>query len=161
MIKGISPELEQILEAGNNAPSGENCQPWHFVVRGLAIEVHLLPERDQSAYSWGQRAAYLANGAAIENMVIAASAEQYHTNVTYFPDPTDKWHVATITLVKDQFCAPDALAAYTGTRISNRKTYKKESLSSEERKAFSVAASKVGNSSFALAEKREDIERLP
>ncbi len=93
MITGVSPEFERILTAGNSAPSGENCQPWHFVVRGASIEVHLLPERDQSAYAWGQRASYLANGAAIENMVIAASAEGYRVIVNYFPTPNDANHV--------------------------------------------------------------------
>ena len=105
----MSSEIERILNAGNQAPSGENCQPWRFLVRGLTIEIHLLPERDQSAYSWGQRASFLANGAAIENMIIVASAEQYRCDVTYFPDTNNEWHVATILLIKDENCKPDAV----------------------------------------------------
>jgi len=159
MITGISPDVERILEAGNTAPSGENCQPWHFVVRGAIIEVHLLPERDTSAYNWGQRSSYLANGAAIENIVIAASAEDYRTEVSYFPNPVDALHIATIFLTKDPSCKLDALAAYTGTRISNRKTYKKDSLTSEERRAL-LAATENYYGSMTLVEEREDIKRL-
>ncbi|MBI2409643.1 hypothetical protein HYV30_01200 [Candidatus Kaiserbacteria bacterium] len=161
MIHGLSSELERILAAGNSAPSGENCQPWRFVVRpGLSeIEIHLLPERDQSPYSWGQRASYLANGAAIENMAIAASSEGYRTEVRYFPREEDEWHVATLALAKDPTIKPDALASFIGTRVSNRKVYEKKPLAREERAAFLDAAAN-GYGEFALTEAPADVERL-
>ena len=160
MISGLSPEIERILEAGNTAPSGENCQPWRFVVRGGTIEIHLLPERDKSTYGWGQRASYLANGAAIENMVVAASAELYRAQVTYFPNPADAWHVATILLARDPAGKPDALAPYVNRRISNRKPYRKDPLTAEEREALSAAVAEAGYGSLALIEERNDIDRL-
>lgn len=160
MIRGISPEFERILLAGNSAPSGENCQPWHFVVRGSAIEVHLLPERDRSAYSWGQRASYLANGAATENMVIAASAEGFQAEVNYFPNPSDAWHVATLTLSEDHAIAPDALAASLSARISNRKPYAKTPLTDAQRETLLSAVRKAGYGSLALVERREDMDVL-
>lgn len=159
MIDGLSPDFERILEAGNNAPSGENCQPWHFVVRGDAVEVRLLPERDQSAYSWGQRASYLANGAVIENIAVVASAEGYRAEVRYFPDASDAWHTATITLVKDASVVPDPLAAFVATRVSNRKAYKEDALTSDERAALEESARDSG-AAFALVEAREAIKRL-
>lgn len=158
MIEGISPDLERILEAGNSAPSGENCQPWRFVVRGNAIEIHLLPERDQSAYGWGQRASYLANGAAIENMVTAASAEQYRAEVRYFPNSGDAWHTATILLTRDSTVEPDPLASSIGKRISNRKPYRKNPLTHEERKTLVAAAREDGT--FSLVETPEEVLRL-
>lgn len=159
MIDGITSDIERILEAGNDAPSGENCQPWHFVVRGNTIEIHLLPERDQSAYSWGQRASYLANGAAIENMVVAASAEQYRADVDYFPDPNDIWHVAKIALHKDLNIKTDPLTASIKRRITNRKPYAKNPLTNEERGILLTAVAQDGVH-FVLTEEREDIERL-
>ena len=159
MISGISPEFEHILLAGNTAPSGENCQPWRFVVCGETIEVHLLPERDKSAYSWGQRAAYLACGAAIENMVIEASARKYRADVVYFPDRADAWHVADIGLRKDDSVETDPLASFIEKRITNRKPYAHAPLSKAERGALFDAASR-SEGDFALAEKREDINRL-
>ena len=160
MIEGIAPDIERILEAGNSAPSGENCQPWHFVVRGTAIEVHLLPERDQSAYSWGQRASYLANGAAIENIVIAASAQQYRAEVKYFPNPSDEWHVATIVLIKDSTVETNPLAPFVSKRISNRKPYTKDSLTGEERKVLAGAVAHEEYGTFVLVETPEEIGRL-
>jgi nitroreductase len=139
MISGIAPDIERILEAGNSAPSGENCQPWRFIVRGSTIEAHLLPERDQSAYSWGQRASYLALGAAIENMAVAASAEGYRAEVAYFPDAKDAWHVANIALTKDASAAKDPLAPFIEQRISNRKPYRTEPLADDEHAALLAA----------------------
>ena len=159
MIKGIPSDIERILEAGNSAPSGENCQPWHFIVRDKTIEVHLLPERDQSAYSWGQRTSYLANGAVVENMIIAASAEQYQAEVQYFPNPKDAWHTATIFLQKDTSIIPDPLATYINKRISNRKPYKKDSLTDKERRAL-LEAIEDKSCSSVLVEERENIDQL-
>lgn len=160
MIRNITLDLERILDAGNNAPSGENCQPWHFVVRGTTIEVHLLPDRDQSAYSWGQRASYLANGAVIENIVIAASAEQYCAEVKYFPNTSNKWHVATIVLTKDSTIELDPLASLITKRISNRKPYTKDPLIGEERKAFANATAHGEYGTLVLVETPQEISRL-
>ena len=154
----LSPEIERIVQAGNQAPSGENCQPWRFVVRDQTIEVHMLPERDQSAYSWGQRASYLANGAAIENIVVAASAEHYRTDTHYFPDAGNPSHVATIVLAKDPKIAADPLATFTDARISNRKPYQKGLLTSEERAALVRAVG--GEESFSLTEDPSKLQRL-
>ena len=158
MIHGLSPDFERILEAGNSAPSGENCQPWRFAVRSGAIEIHLLPERDRSAYGWGQRASCLANGAVIENMVIAASAEQRRAEVRYFPNPNDAWHIATLVLTQDSTVEPDPLASFISKRISNRKPYRKDPLTPEEHKTLAAAAE--GDGTFALVETPEEVRRL-
>lgn len=152
--------LYSILNAGNNAPSGENCQPWHFVKRADQIEIHLLPERDQSAYSWGQRASYMANGAVIENMVIAASGEGYRTEVQYFPTPTDSWHVATLSFNKDATLRADSLAKSIATRISNRKPYKKEPLTKSEQTALESSISEIKNINITLIDDSKNIETL-
>lgn len=154
----LQSELTRILTAGNQAPSGENCQPWHFVVRGPTVEIHLLADRDQSAYSWGQRSSYMALGAAIENMVIAASAEHYRAPVRYFPDPENRFHAATVTFVSEPSREADPLAPFLAERVSNRKAYAKEPLSKDERAALTAAAGEGGE--LKLIEKREAVERL-
>lgn len=160
MNKDSSPDIQRILEAGNSAPSGENCQPWHFVVSGTSIEVHLLPERDQSAYSWGQRTSYLANGAVIENIVIAASVEQYRVEVTYFPDQKNAWHIATLRLHKDLSTHPDVLAPFIHARVSNRKPYSKKPLKDEEQEALTTAVREAHFGSLVLAMERETLHHL-
>ncbi len=159
MINGVSPALERILIAGNNAPSGENCQPWRFFVRGDVIEIHLRSERDQSAYSWGQRASYLACGAVIENMVVAASVEGYRAAVAFFPNEKNAEHIADVTLHKDASIQPDPLAGFIAKRVTNRKPYAKEVLAESERRAL-YAAIEAANGRLALAESQKDLERL-
>ncbi|HET9641508.1 MAG TPA: hypothetical protein VFP46_01500 [Candidatus Paceibacterota bacterium] len=150
-------DLERILTAANQAPSGENCQPWHFVVRGSTVEVHLLADRDRSAYSWGERASYLAIGAAIENLVIAASAEHYRAPVRYFPDPENRFHTATVTLVSEPSLAIDPLVPAIAERATNRKPYDKKPLSKADASALAGAAKEAD---LVLVAEREKIERL-
>lgn len=159
MIDGITLDLEKILEAGNAAPSGENCQPWHFIVRGATIEIHLLSDRDQSDYSWGQRASFLACGAAIENIVIEASTQQYLTDVAYFPNKNDTWHVANVALHKDSNIKVDPLATFIKKRITNRKVYAKTPLTDEERNLL-LTAGRQDDGDFSLIENREEIKTL-
>lgn len=141
MMDGISPEMERILAAGNQAPSGENCQPWSFIVRGKdTIEVRLLAERDRSAYGWGNRASYLACGAAIENIVIAASAESYHAQANLLPHHDDQELVALIKLSPAMDAKPDLLVACIDKRITNRKPFKKDPLTAAQLTALHQAA---------------------
>ncbi|HUY62364.1 MAG TPA: hypothetical protein VMV50_01055 [Candidatus Paceibacterota bacterium] len=152
--------LERILAAANQAPSGENCQPWRFVVSGLTVEIHVRPERDQSYYGWGQRASYLACGAALENLVIASSKEGYAANVSYFPDKGDAWHVATVTLRKDASAPRDVLADFIYERISNRKPYATEPLTQAEEDTLHSAAVGSRPGSLKLVKDKEAIAVL-
>lgn len=136
----MDEDLERILNAGNSAPSGENCQPWKFAVAPGRIEVHLRPERDQSAYNWGQRASYLACGAVIENICIEASSLGYNNVVNYLPS-VDQNHVATILLERRANINLDSLAQYIHKRATNRKRYKKQPLSSVQKEQILKAGS--------------------
>src|SRR3989338_3310518 len=92
--------IQKIVEAGIQAPSGDNCQPWRFVVKGNTIELYNLPERDNSLYNWGQRASYVAHGALLENMSIAASQLGYTLSIDLFPEKSDTNFIARVTLIE-------------------------------------------------------------
>ena len=123
--------VRKIIESALLAPSGENCQPWKFIIDGNEIVLVNLPERDQSLYSWGQRASYMANGAAIENLVIAASNFSYSAKVSLFPNPNDSNVVAKITLEPGSV-TKDSLYEFLALRCTNRKPYKKMELSENQ-----------------------------
>lgn len=127
--------IKKIIEAGIHAPSGENCQPWKFVVKNDEIQLWNLPERDQSLYSWGQRASFIAHGALIENMIIAASTLGYTLRINLFPDSTNMNFVATIT-PEEAETKPDPLFPYIKKRSTNRKPYKTTSLTNEQRSSL-------------------------
>jgi nitroreductase len=156
----LAPHVERILFAANSAPSGENCQPWRFVVMSDAIELHLRPERDESYYSYGQRASYLACGAALENMAIAASREGYRAAVTYFPDREDDTLVARVALERGAGVAQDPLAGSIEKRVTNRKPYRTRALTMDEKHALHGALREEYASTLHLCEDAPRLTRL-
>ncbi|OGO05131.1 MAG: hypothetical protein A2Y73_04015 [Chloroflexi bacterium RBG_13_56_8] len=86
-------DLKQILEAGRQAPSGSNRQPWHFVVIGDPEQKRIVAEACNNQM-WMADAAYIIVAAglpeatssyklnvaiALENMILAAHSLGYGT----------------------------------------------------------------------------------
>lgn len=131
----MNDSFRSILEAGNSAPSGENCQPWRFKVSGEdTIDVYL-HRNDRSVYNWGDRGSYMAIGAAIENMTIAANDAGYSSEVSYFPSGSVE-HVGRIKLMHSTTEIKQKLARFIGERVTNRKPYEKRQLTREQREAL-------------------------
>jgi nitroreductase len=120
----IREAISKIIEAGIRAPSGDNCQPWRFEVKDNRISIYNIPDRDNSLYSWGQRASYIAHGALIENMTIAAAHLGYAAKIKLFPESRDPNLVARLTL--EQPAPPEEGALYEAifARATNRKPYR-------------------------------------
>ncbi|OGE84990.1 MAG: hypothetical protein A3J48_00660 [Candidatus Doudnabacteria bacterium RIFCSPHIGHO2_02_FULL_46_11] len=127
----MNEKIRKILDLAILAPSGENCQPWRFVVSADKIKVFNIPERDNSLYSWGQRASNLAHGALVENIIIAASNFGYQADLKLFPDSTNLGFVAEIVLKPDS-ARPDELYRLITERCTNRKPYKRSPLSKDQ-----------------------------
>lgn len=137
----MNNHLKRILQAATQAPSGENAQPWRFILRSDAIELHNVPDRDQSLYNWKQRASYMANGASLENLLIAARHFGYDPRVDLFPDANNKDHVATIWLASGGSPEQEQdLYSYIEKRATNRKPYDTQPLSAEELNELKTAA---------------------
>ena len=84
------PELIRfVVEHGILAPSGGNSQPWKFYYDGTGLWVNHDKQRSRNLFDGRHRGAYIALGAAIENMVIAAAHLGYQTNIERFPSPDD------------------------------------------------------------------------
>ena len=58
----MSEDIRKILEAAILAPSGENSQPWRFIVKGNEVILKNDPESDRSLYNSGQRGSFIAHG---------------------------------------------------------------------------------------------------
>jgi nitroreductase len=112
-----------VTEQAILAPSGANCQPWHFYYGDGTLWVVLDPVRAESVLDGRSRAALLALGAATENIAIAAAHRGYRALVEPFPDPTTPTIAAAIRLEADPTAAQSGLASafpYIAQRATNR-----------------------------------------
>ncbi|MBI4094889.1 MAG: nitroreductase family protein [Candidatus Liptonbacteria bacterium] len=151
--------IQKILEAGAQAPSGENCQPWKFRVRAHTIYVFNIPGRDQSPYNFRQRGSYVAHGALLENISIAAAALGYPGHIEVFPDRNDADIVATVVFSESK-PKDEPLYQYIIKRATNRKPYKKTPLAQEVCHALLHSAGDIVGGNVLLTGKREDIKVL-
>jgi len=145
--------LRTILDTAVWAPSGDNSQPWSFVLRGDKVWVHLDPDCDNPILNFKLSGTYIAHGALIENIVLAAGAAGFSTDVRVLPDSTDPLCTAEITFNKS-IPATDTLASVIRERHTNRKSYKSRPLGADTLAALSAAAgSAAGTKLFLLDEK--------
>lgn len=150
--------IETILRTGVQAPSGDNAQPWRFEVRSDVIDLYLVPGKDYSPYNFRERGSFFANGAVIENVVVAASGRGYAAKVALFPTG-DKTHVARITLSAGKGPA-DSLAVHIERRATNRKPYQSGPLSSEHKEALLAAARGMAGGTLTLVEDPKAVARF-
>ncbi|MBM3261684.1 hypothetical protein FJY93_04690 [Candidatus Kaiserbacteria bacterium] len=151
--------IKTILEAAIRAPSGENVQPWHFTVQGTIIDVHIPAEKGASLYGWGERASYVAVGAALENMRIAAAASGWSAQIDLLPDIHAR-HAARITLVEGSDGYGDGLFSHIAARVTNRKPYDGKLLTPEDIAALRTASSGGHYGSVRFIESRDAIKKI-
>jgi len=155
----MDESVQKVLEAAIMAPSGENAQPWHFVVHRAhrTIDVFVSADRDQSLYGWGNRASYVAIGAALENMRIAASDIGLSAHIELLPNPSQELFAARVTLA--QGASRDPFADQIIQRTTNRKPYDKKPLTETEQRVLFDATTGL-NGTLKLFTGRADIKAL-
>ena len=155
----ISREIiTNIIKAGISAPSGGNSQPWKFEVRGDEITVIALPLKDHPVLNFRYRGTWVAHGALIENIKIAASEYGYEARIDIFPDKTDKNVVAHILLVKSEI-KPSILYESITRRVTNRKPFALAPLTASERSELLGAKGEL-DAEVILKEKPEELMSL-
>src|SRR5258708_611044 len=135
--------IQKILEAGVQAPSGENAQPWQFDAEGNQILLFNIPDRDRSLYNFRQRGSYIAHGAVIENITTAAKQLGCTPTVTLFPESNRANLVARIML---QEAAPkeESLYSFIPLRVTNRKLYQNKTVPADVLAALANAGRSEG-----------------
>ena len=153
--------IDKILEAAVRAPSGDNVQPWRFEVSENPLRIKLFnkPEADDSYYNFQQAASYIANGTALENIVIASKELGFEPNVELIPDDAQPELVAQITLTPSQ---PEPQTLYNAifTRNTNRFLYRSHPLTDQAQQQFQHEATQIPGCKLRLYAKREDIKAL-
>ena len=138
----MTPPIELILKDGVRAPSGENCQPWRFVVSSSTISVFNVPEADTSLYNVRQHGSYIAHGALLENVRLSAQKYGFSTHVKLFPSASDETHVADI-IITENASVEDPLYNAIVERCTNRKDFTGKTLSLEEKHILQKASEEL------------------
>lgn len=144
----ISQEtIQKILEAGARAPSGSNSQPWQFRVKDNVIEVLALPEKDHPVLNYKYRGTWLAHGALIENISIAALEMGYEARISVFPDSSNLKLTARIIL-ENSVSKGASLYKAIFDRSTNRKPYESAPLKDADRASLLESIKGMGDFRF-------------
>jgi len=152
---------KKILEAAVMAPSGDNVQPWDIRVSDnfTQIDLYNLPDKDNSYYNYQQAASYIAHGAVIENILIAAGHLGCHAEYQLFPDASNDAYVAKITLTPAEMQA-DPLYPAIFERRTNRFQYKRSEVTKEVLVVLSDSVKKIDTASVSLVNQKDKINQL-
>jgi nitroreductase len=148
-------KITKILTAAAAAPSGDNSQPWRFVVQGNSIEFHYIPERDNPILNYEESGTLIALGAAIQNAELEALAQGYAPHAMFRESGSC---VAVMELKAGGHMDADSASLQKAipARHSNRKAYKKIPLSPKMRSAIlSPFISESAGIALSLIESRE------
>jgi hypothetical protein len=120
--------IEKIAQAGALAPSGDNLQPWTLSNDDESLLLFHDPNQDRSLFNVHHLASYIALGAVLENVLIAATKYNYRANICYFPEPQKKDLIARVTFARG--AEVDPLVDSIGKRCTNRRPYETRALDS-------------------------------
>ncbi|GAB3430771.1 nitroreductase family protein [Flindersiella endophytica] len=144
---------QELVAAALAAPSMHNTQPWQFAMlpddrlRIYADQNRLLPISDP-----GGRALYIATGAAVHNICLAARRLGYSTEVSPLPEPGDSSVLADIRLIPDRdvsFAYADAVLYHAITRRhTNRFPFRKAPIPAKVMRQLEESATAVNGVSL-------------
>ena len=135
--------VEQILELGRWAPSGDNTQPWRFeVVDELHVVVHGFDTRDHCVYDLDGHPSQISLGALLETISIAASAHGLRVDASRRLDVPDTAPTFDLRFAKDPQARTDPLVTQITSRSVQRRMMRLRPLSVAEKQALEAA---VGN----------------
>jgi hypothetical protein len=150
----MNSHVETLLRAAVLAPSGDNLQPWQFIVDSNDSTMHVCVDqsRDRSPMNAGQRMARLACGAAIENILRTASYNGWHIDLETYDHP---WRLATLRLTEHPI-GVGRIEDLLTLRRTNRSLYDGTSLSGEVIRRLNAAtsSSRIGKTEWITDRER-------
>lgn len=140
---GLPAQLRELVRYATLAPSGHNTQPWKFAVTESSIQISPDYARRLPAVDPQDRELWISLGCALENLLIAAGAAGYDTDITYPAPNADK---ITLHLRKASVpCSvPAALFDAIPHRQNNRSLYSGQAVPLSEIKKLEAVKSDAG-----------------
>lgn len=144
VVGPLSREHVRALVAwGVTAPSGGNCQPWRFVSSGQRLRCIHDIDRSRSFLDYRNTGSYLAFGAFVENVALAARVMGLAAEVQIFPEPEQPKIVCDIHF-RSAATDIDPLVWHVAARCTNRRLGKRERLTRGELRQLTDIASAAG-----------------
>ncbi|WP_221390941.1 Rv1355c family protein [Dyadobacter sp. NIV53] len=119
--------IRQIVEAGSRAPSSGNDQPWKWLFKNGRLHLFHDTFRSRSFANYNNMAAYLALGAAYENVVLKSKELGFSLNSRFFPLGLESGLLVVTEFTEEKngdaetVFAPE-LAGFINSRSTNRTT---------------------------------------
>jgi hypothetical protein len=136
--------VRSIVSYGVLAPSAHNGQPWRFTWKDGCLRAFEDPERSGGFLDYGHGAAYLAFGAAVENMALAAAGMGFDTDLRMFPDAHDPLRVCDLRFAPGRAPRPDPLLDAIPLRATNRRRGPRTPLEAHDAEAMDAAVAESG-----------------
>lgn len=158
-IRGRRPDLatsRALVELAVLAPSGGNCQPWRFEIGPRSLQCFVDPKRT----AFDERASFLALGAAIENIALAAGAAGIGCEIAAMPDARRPTLAGEV--IWSGGVAPgrdEALFAQVSRRVTNRRTGARERLDPRDA-ALLEARAREGDADLALRTETDALDEI-
>lgn len=89
--------IGEAVRVAGRAPSLHNTQPWRWSFDGQIMRLFSVPERMLPATDTSGRQMLLSCGIALDHFRVAMAAAGWRSNITRFPDPNRRVHLATVS----------------------------------------------------------------
>jgi nitroreductase len=133
--------IEKVLDSARWAPSGDNSQPWRFVLRtGREADVVGYDTRAHCVYDLDGWASELAHGMLLETIAIAATRHGFRALVRLPDDGGERPRRYRVTLEEDVSAREEPLDDAIRLRSEQRRPMRPRRLSGGERSTLEAAA---------------------
>ena len=133
--------ISHILGLARWAPSGDNEQPWRFeILADQKVRIHGFDTRDRVLYDYMGRPSYIAHGALLETLRIAATGSGFRAQWSLADASDERRPLYDVQLIPDASIHPDPLLSYVEGRTVQRRPMKTVPLSDSQRQALIDAA---------------------
>ena len=139
-LPATATDMERILDLARWAPSGDNAQPWRFIVRGdTDVTIAVNPHDPDDVYDYAQgRPTLLSAGFLLETLRIAASG--FGRRLSWRHRVGAKGAaIIEAELLPDAAIEPDSLLPMVTARSVDRRPYRTTPLSSAQKAALAAA----------------------
>ncbi len=121
-------DLRELAMAASRAPSGDNVQPWKFIINeaGRSLDICIDTGRDKSPMNAAQRMSLIACGAAVENALLLAGHRGWSAELKLSADSCGINPSLVAQVVLESWSAPSDMRDYAtviSARVANRRIY--------------------------------------